>query len=410
MTVGIEALNVYCGLAALPLPDLFDGRGLDRARLDNLMMERRSVGLPFEDPVTNAVNAALPLIEALDPAERNRIELLVTSTESGIDYSKSVASYVHHHLGLPAGCRVMEAKQACYAATGAMQLAAGYLASGMSPGAKALVIATDVAVVDEYAEYAEPATGHGAAALLIGDDPRIMALDPGAFGLHSHETLDSARPLPDLDIADADRSLFAYLDGLSHSYADYSGRVEGVDFAATFDRLVLHTPFAGLVRAAHRKLMRERTGADPAEVEADFARRVAPSLVYPRTVGNLCSGSVYLALASTVDNAPPGGPERVGLYSYGSGCAAEFLSGVVGPGAARELAPLRIRERLDARRLISFEEYTRLLKESRRCLVPRRERRIEVEQWSEYLATPGRPDRLLVLTGVEDYYRRYTWR
>ncbi|NEB70821.1 3-hydroxy-3-methylglutaryl-ACP synthase, partial [Streptomyces fulvissimus] len=76
----------------------------------------------------------------------------------------------------------------------------------------------------EYAEYAEPATGHGAAALLIGDDPRIMALDPGAFGLHSHETLDSARPLPDLDIADADRSLFAYLDGLSHSYADYSGR------------------------------------------------------------------------------------------------------------------------------------------------------------------------------------------
>lgn len=100
----------------------------------------------------------------------------------------------------------------------------------------------------------------------------------------------------------------------------------------------------------------------------------------------------------------------MGLYSYGSGCAAEFLSGVVGPGAARELAPLRIRERLDARRLISFEEYTRLLKESRRCLVPRRERRIEVEQWSEYLATPGRPDRLLVLTGVEDYHRRYTWR
>ncbi len=408
--IGIEALNVYAGLAGIALPELFAGRGLDPARLGNLMMERRSVGLPFEDPVTNAVNSAKALVDALDPDERGRIELLVTSTESGVDYSKSVASYVHDYLGLSRSCRVMEAKQACYAATGAVQLAAGYLASGRSPGAKALVIATDVAVVDEYAEYAEAATGHGAAAVLLGDGPRIMTIDPGAYGLHSYETLDSARPLPTLDIADADRSLFAYLDCLARSFADYTDRVEGADFAGTFDRLVMHTPFAGLVRAGHRKMMREHGEARPAAIETDFARRVAPSLTYPRVVGNLCSGSLYLALASTIDTAPCDRPERVGLFAYGSGCASEFLSGVITPESGRALGALRIGERLAARRDIGFEEYARLLKETRACLVPERERRIRIEDWSDYLDHAGRPGELLVLTGVEDYHRRYAWR
>ncbi|GAA2267707.1 MULTISPECIES: hydroxymethylglutaryl-CoA synthase family protein [Kitasatospora] len=408
--IGIEWLNVYAGLAGIALTELFDGRGLDHDRLANLMMERRSVGLPFEDPVTNAVNAAKPLVDALTPGERARIELLVTSTESGVDYSKSVASYVHEHLGLSRSCRVLEAKQACYAATGMVQLAAGWLASGHSPGARALVIATDVAVVDEYAQYAEAATGHGAAAVLLGDQPRILAIDPGAYGLHSYETLDSARPEPTLDIADADRSLFAYLDCLTRSFADYADRVEGADFATTFDRLVLHTPFAGLVKAGHRKMMREHTAVGAEAVEADFARRVAPSLAYPQVVGNLCSGSVYLALASTIDRAPVQRPERVGLFSYGSGCASEFLSGVVAPEAGPELGRMRIAERLAARRAVGFEEYTRLLKETRRCLVPERDRRVDPEDWWDFADRAAHPGELLVLTGVENHHRRYDWR
>src|SRR6266545_6182686 len=154
--VGIEALNAYCGLAYIPVQALFAGRGLNQERMANLMMQQRSLGLPFEDPITNAVNAAKPIVDALDPADRASIETLVTSTESGLDLSKSVASYVHEYLGLSRNCRVLEVKQACYAATGAVQLALGYLASGAAPGARALVIATDVALVDQRAGYAEP--------------------------------------------------------------------------------------------------------------------------------------------------------------------------------------------------------------------------------------------------------------
>lgn len=56
----------------------------------------------------------------------------------------------------------------------------------MSPGGKALVVATDVALVDARAGYAEPAMGHGAAALLLSDRPRVLTLDLGAFGTHSY--------------------------------------------------------------------------------------------------------------------------------------------------------------------------------------------------------------------------------
>jgi polyketide biosynthesis 3-hydroxy-3-methylglutaryl-CoA synthase-like enzyme PksG len=57
-SIGIEALNVYCGPTRIGVPELFEGRGLDRRRLGNLPMDARSVNLPIEDPVTNAVNAA----------------------------------------------------------------------------------------------------------------------------------------------------------------------------------------------------------------------------------------------------------------------------------------------------------------------------------------------------------------
>lgn len=407
--VGIERLNVYCGLARLPVRALIEGRGLDPGRIANLMMEQRSVGLPIEDPVTNAVNACRPILDALTPAEVAGIELLVTATESGVDYSKSVATYVHEHLGLSRHCRLIETKQACYAATGALQLVAGYLASGHSPGAKALVVATDVALFDASARYAEPTAGHGAAALLLSERPDVLAIDPGAFGTYSYETMDSARPAPDRPVVDTDRSLLDYLDCLSGSFGEYRRRVADTEFTGTFDYLALHTPFGGLVRSAHRKLAREWTGATPAEVDADFARRVAPGLVYPRSVGNLCSGSVYLALASLIDAAPYRGPARVGLYSYGSGCSSEFFSGVIDAGSRRVLAPMAIAAHLARRVELTFDEYAALLADNLRCLTPEPDRKLDVSRYRRYLdrVPHGRP--LLALSAVERFHRRYEW-
>lgn len=406
---GIEAVDAYGGSLAVDVRAVFDGRGLDAQRFGNLEMHRRSVALPFEDPVTNAVNAAAPLLARLGEADRQAIELLVIASESGVDYSKSIASYVHDQLGLRHRCRTVEMKQACYSATAALQLCLGYLASGLSPGAKALLVATDVSLADERAGYAEPVTGTGAVAMLLSDRPRVFAVDAGAFGLHSFETLDSARPAPDLDVADADRSLVAYLECLDRSFADYRSVVDGADFATTFDHLAMHTPFAGMVRAGHRRMMRTLCRAGPEEIDRDFARRVAPSLVYPGEVGNLFAGSVYLALASLVDTVAYTAPARVGLFSYGSGCASEFFSGVVGPESVTAVGEARIAARLSGRGRVGFDEYRRLQAEAAGCLRPVADRDVDVDVWARLLDRVVDRPKLLALTGVRGHHRRYEW-
>lgn len=406
---GIEALNIYGGVARIAVQEIFRGRGLRPDRYDNLLMTARSVALPFEDPVTNAVNAARPLVDALDEAARRRIEIVVTATESGLDLSKSLATYVADHLGLGPGCRLIELKQACYAGAAALQLAAAYVVSGLSPGAKVLVVATDVALAGAEAGYAEPATGSGAAAMLVGDRPEILSLDLGAFGLHAFEAMDTARPRPDLDVVDVDRSLVAYLTCLSASFADYRKRVADVDLVKTFDLFAFHTPFAGLAKAAHRALMRECAAATAADIDRDFLDRLEPSLRYPALVGNLFSGSVFLALASLIEHSRPAGPSRVGLFAYGSGCSSEFFSGLLDAGAKPALARLRIGEHLAGRAELSFEEYARLAQDNRGCLTPVRDRGVDLDSLRHLADRAPLRRTMLALGGVRDYHRVYEW-
>ena len=142
--VGIEAINLYGGSAFVDVMELARYRQHDTARADNLLMKQKSVALPYEDPVSFAINAAKPLIDQLSDAEKDRIELLITCTESGIDFGKSMSTYVHQYLGLYRNCRLFELKQACYSGTAGLQMAANFILSQVSPGAKALVIATDI--------------------------------------------------------------------------------------------------------------------------------------------------------------------------------------------------------------------------------------------------------------------------
>lgn len=404
---GIEMLNVYAGVAAIDTAELFKGRGLDLERLGNIQQTRRSLALGFEDPVTSAVHAAKPIVDRIGAAAE-RIEMLIVSSESGVDYSKSLASYVHKYLGLGPHCRFLEVKQACYGATAALQMALGYLCSGLSPGAKALVIATDISLVDARAGYAEPSTGFGAVAMLLGEDGQVITMDRGAFGLYSYETMDSARPTPTQDIADVDRSLFAYLDCLGNSFKDYRSRVPEADFVGSFGQLCMHTPFAGLVQAAHRKLMRDEAKvADPALVQEDFERRLLPSLVYPKQVGNLCSGALYLALASLIENRPGDAPVRVGLYAYGSGCSSEFMSGVIDARSRAALAPFGIEKALAERTMVSFGQYQELLETTLEAIVPVQSRTVPIHHYAPLLR-PGRPP-MLALAKIERYQRHYEW-
>src|SRR5437667_1724155 len=88
--VGIEAMNVFGGLVYLDVMQLAKHRRLDTTRFENLLMKEKTVALPYEDPVTYGVNAAKPVVDSLSAGEKEQIELLITCTESGLDFGKSL--------------------------------------------------------------------------------------------------------------------------------------------------------------------------------------------------------------------------------------------------------------------------------------------------------------------------------
>src|SRR5687768_4703195 len=310
--VGIEAMNAFAGTAYLNVEKLAEHRKLDTTRFKNLLMIEKTVALPYEDPITFGVNAARPIIDALSQEEKDRIELVVTCTESAFDFGKSMSTYLHHLLGLNRNCRLFEIKNACYSGVAGLQMAINFILSQASPGAKALVIATDVSrfMVEEGGDaltqdwsFAEPSGGSGAVAMLVSDRPYIFQVDVGANGYYGYEVMDTCRPTADGDAGDSDLSLLSYLDCCENAFVEYKKRVDGADFAKTFNYIAYHTPFGGMVKGAHRSLMHKMVRAKPKEIEEDFQRRVTPGLIYCQRVGNIMGATAMLSLTSTIDNA-----------------------------------------------------------------------------------------------------------
>jgi polyketide biosynthesis 3-hydroxy-3-methylglutaryl-CoA synthase-like enzyme PksG len=409
MNVGIEALNLYGGPAYLDVRTLFENRGLDLERFDNLMMHRKSVGLPCEDAVTNGVNAAKPVVDRLSPEDKNRIELVITATESGLDFGKSLSTYIHNYLGLSRDCRLFEVKQACYGGTAALQMAVCFIASQASPGAKALVIATDTARAAAKKTYAEPTQSVGAVAMLVSEKPEVLEIDLGATGHCSYEVMDTCRPLPEIELGDADLSLLSYLDCFENSFKNYQQRVEGVNFRDTFDYLAFHTPFAGMVKGAHRKIMRSNSGVSAELIEQDFQRRVGPSLSYCVQIGNIYSATVYMAVCGLIDTAPLDGYKRIGIFSYGSGCSSEFYSGLISPRSKQVLQQMNIAGQLNRRYELSFAEYDRIVDLNMEWVFGIQNKEVDLSEYSQVYRHFMEGRKYLVLKGVKDFHREYDW-
>lgn len=414
--VGIEAMNVFTGTACLDVRKLAEHRKLDMSRFENLLMKEKTVALPYEDPISFGVNAAKPLVDALTPEEKDRIEMVITCTESAFDFGKSMSTYCHHLLGLNRNCRLFELKNACYSGVAGLQTAVNFILSGVSPGAKVLVIATDISrfMVEKGGDaltmdwsFAEPSGGAGAVAMLVSDQPHVFQIDVGASGYYGYEVMDTCRPSPDSEAGDSDLSLLSYLDCCENAFFEYQKRVEDADYARTFGYLAFHTPFGGMVKGAHRNLMRKTVQAVPTEIEEDFERRVMPGLTYCQRVANIMGATTALSLASTIDNGDFEIPQRIGCFSYGSGCCSEFFSGIVRKEGQERLRSLGISDQLDKRYKLSMEEYDELLVGSNAVKFGTRNVTLDAAFVPQARSTLGRPT--LFLKEIREFHREYEW-
>jgi polyketide biosynthesis 3-hydroxy-3-methylglutaryl-CoA synthase-like enzyme PksG len=417
ISVGIEAMNAFGGTSYLDVQELATHRQLDTGRFSNLLMKEKTVALPYEDPITFGVNAAKPIIDSLSETEKNRIEMLITCTESGIDFGKSMSTYIHHYLGLSRNCRLFELKNACYSGTAGFQMAINFILSQTSPGAKALVIATDISrfMVAEAGEalsadwsFAEVSSGAGAVAVLVSELPYMFQVDIGANGYYGYEVMDTCRPIPDSEAGNSDLSLLSYLDCCEQAFLEYGRRVEGVDYQDTFHYLSFHTPFGGMVKGAHRSMMRKLTKASPEETETDFMNRVMPGMTYCQRVGNIMGATLFLSLASTIAHGLFDNPKRIGCFSYGSGCCSEFYSGVVSSQGQQQLHSFGIEQELNNRYQLSMEEYDNLLKGSGVVKFGTRNVKLDFQSIPGALASFQGKQRLF-LEEIREFHREYQW-
>ncbi|MFB6169191.1 MAG: hydroxymethylglutaryl-CoA synthase [Haloferacaceae archaeon] len=404
-TVGIDAIEIWTGKCKLDLAETFAPAQDEDPKKYTKGLGLRASSFPdtYEDIVTMAANAAKGLMdrEGVVPADIGRIDV---ATESAFDNSKPVSTYV-------AGCLEQvydgdfrhankgERKFACVSGTQSIDDAYNWIRAGRNRGRAALVIATDTAL---YArgDPGEATQGAGAVAMLVDEDPSIVALSTDQ-GIGSMDETDFLKPNQQFPSVDGQRSVQVYLARMREALEDYesaAGRV-GVD---DFVYAPFHTPFPGMVRKAAVLAYRHVTrgteiedalepeiGRQPREADFDdrdgfetamrdyvdalaeteryrtwYSETVEPTLGVAREVGNWYTGSVHLArtsalLAALEDDRDLAG-ETLLVGSYGSGAQAEIHVETVREGWRESVGALDLFDRLDGRYPLSFAEYERV--------------------------------------------------
>jgi len=349
LKVGIDTISFYTSHYSLDLARLAEVRAVDPEKFYiGLGQRKMAVPPPDEDIVTMAANAAR---KALTDIPLETIEMVLFATESGIDQSKAAGIYVHDLLDLPERCRVIELKQACYSATIALQLAVPYLRQ--HPNKKILLIASDIARYG-LETPGESSQGCGAIAMVLSANPRILALEP-EYGVVTENVMDFWRPnYKDAAMVEGKYSSKLYLHMLEKTWQQYHGLSKRHFNEHAF--YCYHIPVPRLVEKAHQHLAKT-CGIDKLSDEL-LQRQIGWSIEYGRKIGNCYTASLYIGLASLFDFTTDDlTDQRIGFYSYGSGCVAEFFSGIVQAGYKKMLHTDYHQAMLQKRQALTYDEY-----------------------------------------------------
>lgn len=368
-----------------------------------------------EDPVSMAMSAVQTLLDkhSIDPKTIGRLDV---GTESGLDRSKSVKSYLMQLFTACGNFSIQgtDCVHACFGATAAVLAAADWIEGRAWDGRFAIVVATDAAIYPPGS--ARASGGAAAAAMLIGPDAPL-ALNRECLGLHFEHSFDFYKPAGShYPKWDALQSMDSYLRLLRLCYATFCDRYNLSSLPNTIgsapeqhtfsmddvDHLVVHAPFNRLVQKALATLMdvdqlrkNVASGVDGAENRlaastapgqpcklklasrsADLTK-VQAGMQLARHTGNTYTASLWCGLASLLSKTGNDLKGRqVLLYSYGSG-AAGCLFALRGRCCNQKQfsleslsTQLQIPERLTLRDRRSPEEFTAAaaLAEARWCM------------------------------------------
>lgn len=319
MTIGIDQIDFYVPKFYVDMAKLAEARNVEPNKfLIGIGQTEMSVSPVSQDIVSMGANAAKNIVTEED---KKQISMVIVATESAIDSAKASAVQIHNLLGIQPFARCFEMKEACYAATPAIQLAKDYLAN--RPNEKVLVIASDTA---RYGlnSGGEPTQGAGAVAMMITHNPRILAFNDDAVA-YTEDVYDFWRPTGhSYPLVDGALSKDAYIRSFQQSWTEYAKRTNKT--LADFASLCFHVPFTKMGKKALDSILTDEISD---ETKERLTEGYEAATYYNRYVGNIYTGSLYLSLISLLETRTLEAGQSIGLFSYGSGSVGEFFSGTL---------------------------------------------------------------------------------
>lgn len=420
MKVGIESITFDIPQLHLPIKTLAENRNIEPEKLiKGLGLHKMTFPDVHQDVVTFAANAVYKLIlqENLNPSDIARIYV---GTESGIDSSKPVASYVSALLEQQYGegsfryCDTLDMTFACIGAVDALHNSLDFIR--LNPTKKAIVVASDNAKYD-LASTGEYTQGAGAIAMLITANPRVLSFS-NEFGVSSQGVFDFFKPrrytskneilnttdnpewfgileneiafYKEQPVFDGQYSNQCYINRTTEAYSHYKEitNQNGVLFN-NWENILMHLPYCFQARRTFveiyaSELIKEvdvdiKTLSKSPEYLEFVNQKIFPSEIASAQVGNMYTGSIFLGLLSTLcfhfQNKTDLKSKKMGFIAYGSGSKSKVFEAEVEKGWQSVIEKVQLFETLSESHEIDFETYITLHKKERKesVLQPKKE-------------------------------------
>ncbi|MDI1317196.1 hydroxymethylglutaryl-CoA synthase [Flavobacterium sp.] len=415
MNVGIDSIAFDIPQLFLPITTLAENRNIEPEKLiKGLGLHKMSFPDVHQDVVTMASNAALKLIqqENLNPEEIHKIYV---GTESGVDSSKPVASYVVSNLESIFGeasfrnCDVVDLTFACIGAIDALQNCLDYIR--LNPSKKAIVIASDNAKYDlnSTGEYTQ---GAGSIAMLITSNPSILSF-ANAVGVSTQGVFDFFKPrryfskaealkladnpewngileneiaiYKEQPVFDGQYSNQCYINRITEAYEHYKSEShQSGNIYENWESILMHLPycfqgrrtFIEIFAKENPKLVELQLGetlkdkikalAKSPEYLALVNEKILPSEIASGQIGNIYTGSIFLGLLSTLchhfQQKSDLTNKKMGFIAYGSGSKAKVFEAEVSENWKDAIAKVKLFETLEKCTPIDFATYEKLHK------------------------------------------------
>nr|WP_315218949.1 hydroxymethylglutaryl-CoA synthase [uncultured Flavobacterium sp.] len=421
MKTGIDAIAFDVAQLHLPIKTLANARNIEPEKLEKgLGLIKMTLPDVHQDTVVFGANALTKLVID-NKIDLNEIDRIYVGTESAIDSSKPISSFLIALMeqkfgeGILAECDVVDFTFACIGGVDALQNCLDFVR--LNPTKKAIVVTTDFAKYDlnSTGEYTQ---GAGALAMLVAANPKIIAFEnewatstKGVFDFFKPYRTISKEAITgnnenkewfanleaeieihkDQPVFDGQYSNQCYMDRTRNAYFAFKKLLNTTETLYTsWESIIMHLPYSFQGRrmlseiyaldavnpiisgnespADYQNKLKEVSKSE--EYRAFVNQKLQPAEIASSLIGNLYTGSIFMGFLSTLAHFSKTKKDisgkKFGFLAYGSGSKSKVFEGTIQADWELAVAKAQLFETLEESHEIDFTTYEKLHKKEQK--------------------------------------------